>query len=228
MKVAAVIPVAGFGKRFSSKIPKQYQVVAGKPLLAATLDKILTVGVVNQIVVVFAPNYKQEIEKIINMYAGLAGELLYTSGGATRQDSVYNGLQKVDKDTDVVMIHDGVRPLITKRMITESIEMAVRMGACITALPVHDTIKRVQEGVVIETVPREDLWQVQTPQTFRYSLLMDIHEKAKTQKYYGTDDASLAEWLDIPVHVTLGEETNIKITTPADMEYLKFILENKR
>ena len=228
MKIAAVIPVAGFGKRFSSKIPKQYHLIAGQPLIAVTLNTILATKLVNQVVLVHAPVYKQELVKIIQNFTAFSGKLFLTTGGATRQDSVYNGLQQVAADTDIVIVHDGVRPLVSRRIITESIKTAMRYGACITALPVRDTIKRVQNGVVMATIPRENLWQIQTPQTFRYQLLFDIHQKAKAQNFVGTDDASLAEWMGIPVYVIQGEETNIKITTAGDMEFLKFYLENKK
>lgn len=228
MKIAAVIPVAGSGKRFSGKVAKQYQLISGIPLIAVTIDRILSTELVNQVVLVHAPDHRQEIVKSIEKYAGSPVSLLLTTGGETRQESVFNGLQSVAADTDIVMVHDGVRPLISHRMISESIESAVRYGACITALPVSDTIKRVHNGIVTETVARENLWQIQTPQTFRYQILMDMHHKAREQHFTATDDAGLAEWLNITVHVIHGEETNIKITTAADMEFLKFYLEKQK
>jgi 2-C-methyl-D-erythritol 4-phosphate cytidylyltransferase len=226
MRIAAVIPVAGSGKRFSSAIPKQFQPIDGQPLITLTLNRILTTGLVNQLVLVHAPEHKQEFSKIISKMTPGSTELLLTAGGATRQESVYNGLQQVAANTDIVIIHDGVRPLVSERMIREGIKTAARYGACITALPVRDTIKKVRNGLVLNTVPREDLWQIQTPQTFRYPLLMEIHNKAKTEKFCATDDAALAEWFSAPVHVINGEDTNIKITTAADLEFLKFYLEN--
>jgi 2-C-methyl-D-erythritol 4-phosphate cytidylyltransferase len=145
------------------------------------------------------------------------------TGGKERQDSVYNGLQSLADDTDIVLVHDGVRPLVTHKIIRESLRVAERDGACIAAVPVKDTIKRVQNNVVQKTLNRAELWQVQTPQTARYQWLMAAHSAARQQNYYTTDEAALLEWHGYPVSVINGDYNNIKITTPEDLAIARVI-----
>ena len=149
-------------------------------------------------------------------------------GGAHRQDSVFNGLSALSDKTEIVLVHDGVRPLVSPEIITECIRIASDRGACITAVPAKDTIKRVQDGWVQQTIPREQVWQVQTPQGFRYELLYQAHQQARQMNYYATDEAALLEWLGIPVAVIKGEYRNIKITTQEDLVIAKSLLEEKR
>jgi 2-C-methyl-D-erythritol 4-phosphate cytidylyltransferase len=139
-------------------------------------------------------------------------------GGEKRQDSVYNGFCEVAPQTEIVLVHDGVRPFLSHRIIRESVDVAREYGAAITAIPVHDTIKRVDaSGLVSQTVDREGLWRVQTPQVFRYELLQEAFKKANSEKFYGTDEGTLIEHLGKPVKVVEGSEQNIKITRPEDL-----------
>jgi 2-C-methyl-D-erythritol 4-phosphate cytidylyltransferase len=139
-------------------------------------------------------------------------------GGKRRQDSVKNGIDALSKEVEVVVIHDGVRPFVTKAMIEESIHSAIRFGAVVVAMPVKDTIKIAQpDGTILKTLDRESLWQIQTPQTFQAHLIKEAYLKATEDRFIGTDDASLVERLGVKVHILPGSYTNIKITTPEDL-----------
>jgi 2-C-methyl-D-erythritol 4-phosphate cytidylyltransferase len=139
-------------------------------------------------------------------------------GGKRRQDSVKNGIGALSKDVEVVVLHDGVRPFVTKAMIEESIHSAIRFGAVVVAMPVKETIKIAQsDGTVLKTLDRESLWQIQTPQTFQVHLIKEAYRKATEEGFTGTDDASLVERLGVKVHILPGSYTNIKITTTEDL-----------
>jgi 2-C-methyl-D-erythritol 4-phosphate cytidylyltransferase len=134
-----------------------------------------------------------------------------------RQDSVWLALQAVPRDADVIIVHDAVRPLITRRLIDEVVRAVADSGAAICALPITETIKRVRDDVVEATLDRSELWAVQTPQAFRAALLREAHEKARRDGVVGTDDAMLVERLGHPVRVVKGLAENVKITTPDDL-----------
>jgi 2-C-methyl-D-erythritol 4-phosphate cytidylyltransferase len=148
------------------------------------------------------------------------------SGGKERQDSVYKGLLALSKDTDIVLIHDGVRPFISTEKIGKSIEMCKKEKAVILALPVNDTVKRVDEEYVVTTLDREKLWIAQTPQTFEYKLILEAYKKAIEDSFIGTDDSSLVERLGFKVRVLEGESQNIKITTREDLVLAEKIIES--
>jgi 2-C-methyl-D-erythritol 4-phosphate cytidylyltransferase len=217
MRTAAIIPVAGRGKRFASDIPKQFQDLAGKPVICRTLEQILKVPQINTGVVVAAHDEVERIYDLLAVLPGFTQRFRVVAGGRERQDSVYNGLQSLEPDTIMVVVHDGVRPVIAPEIIRHSIAVAAREGGCVAAIPVKDTIKKVADRKITETIPRDDLWQIQTPQTFRYDILMEAHLRAREADYYGTDEASLVEWSGHPVFIIEGSDRNIKITTPGDL-----------
>jgi 2-C-methyl-D-erythritol 4-phosphate cytidylyltransferase len=139
-------------------------------------------------------------------------------GGEERQDSVYLGFINMKKGTDIVLIHDGVRPFINTRLLGEVIQAAQDYGACVSGVPCYDTIKQVDnEGMVQQTLPRHPLWQIHTPQAFNHQILKEALEKAKKEGYYATDEASLVERAGYPVKVVKGSPYNIKITSPSDL-----------
>jgi 2-C-methyl-D-erythritol 4-phosphate cytidylyltransferase len=223
MIVSAIIPVAGKGKRFGGNTPKQYLKVGNQTVIEITLKKFITLSEVNFGVIVVSEADKNTSEKLFDNIDGFEKKFKVVSGGAERQDSVYNGLVAVPPETDIVIVHDGVRPLVSSRLIRNSIKSAVKTGACIAALPVKDTIKRVKKETVLETIPREDLWHIQTPQTFNYKVLMDAHIRAKNADYYCTDESALVEWSGHPVSIIPGELQNIKITTTDDLEFCRYL-----
>jgi len=195
--------------------------------LAHTLKAFEQCDQVDEVIVVVARKDLQVYsEEIIDRYS-FAKVRQVVVGGAHRQESVYKGLRAVEPTTDFVVIHDGVRPFITPEQIAASIEACRAYGAVITAVPVKDTITMVRDGVVLHTPPRETLWAVQTPQTFALSLILNAHEKARSEGVQATDDAALVERLGHPVHILQGSYENIKITTPEDLALAEVLLSQR-
>lgn len=225
MCVSAVIPVAGSGKRFAGTMPKQFLDLGGRPLLAVTLQKILDLDLIGQVIVVCAPDAREQVEKIIAALPGFTEKGMITAGGKERQDSVFNGLSAVQPGTEIVLVHDGVRPLVTPEILRQSILTAKEYGACVAAVPVKDTIKRVHDDQVVETLKRDELWQIQTPQTSRFDWLWQAHLAAREKNYYSTDEAALLEWSGYPVRIIPGDYNNIKITTPEDLMIARLFIE---
>lgn len=222
MNYTVVIVAAGVGKRMQAGINKQLLEVAGKPLVAHTLSAFARDQRCAQVVLVAHDRDRQVMKTLGAQYA--AGKnTVVASGGATRQESVYAGLEACDRQ-GVVLIHDGARPFIDLDGIHRLVACAADSGAVIPALPVTDTVKRVADGRIRETLQRESLWAAQTPQAFRLPLARDIHEKARREGFSGTDDAALAEHFGYDVRVIEGDAQNIKITTPHDLTEAERIL----
>jgi 2-C-methyl-D-erythritol 4-phosphate cytidylyltransferase len=215
MKVGAIIPAAGRGKRIGASIPKQFLEIQGRPLLHHTLTVFASCKLIDYIVLVMPRADVNEVGKDwMNKYK-IVQEVVV--GGEQRQDSVYNGFNSLEKGTDIVVVHDGVRPFTTPQMITATVEAAQQYGAAITAIPVSDTVKQAADGFVKQTVSRDGLWRVQTPQAFQYGLLQQAFKKAQKDSYYGTDEGSLVEYLGERVKIVPGSELNIKITRKEDL-----------
>jgi len=217
MHVSAVIAAGGRGRRMNSSLSKQFLCIKGHPILSYTLNTFETLDKIQEIVLVVGKaDMDYTREQIIKKYRYKKVRLI--EGGQERQDSVYNGLRAVAPQTDIVVIHDAVRPFVKKNMILESIEAAKNYGAVGVAVPVKDTIKVVGENGIIKNTPeRKYLWAIQTPQTFKYDLIVYAHEKARKDGFYGTDDAVLVERLGHDVKIIEGAYENIKITTPEDI-----------
>ena len=199
-----------------SNVPKQYLLLDGKPILHHTLSVLDQCSIVDEIVLVVSEKEVGQAQQQIQDSHPKVTKVV--AGGKERQDSVGNGLQSLDSETDIVVVHDGVRPFVSPDLIRETVETARNFGAAITAIPVSDTIKKVNEkGLVERTVDRSGLWRVQTPQTFQVSLLKEAFERAQVDNYYGTDEGSLIEYLGKEVKVILGSELNIKITQSDDL-----------
>jgi len=215
MKVGAIIPAAGRGKRIGAPVPKQFLEIQGKPLLHHTLTVFASCKLIDYVVLVMPRADVDEIgEDWLNKYA-IVREVVV--GGEQRQDSVYNGFNSLEEGTDIVVVHDGVRPFTTPQMITATVEAAQQHGAAITAIPVSDTVKQAADGVVKQTVSRDGVWRVQTPQAFQCGLLQQAFKKAKKDSYYGTDEGSLVEYVGERVKIVPGSEMNIKINRKEDL-----------
>ena len=221
---SVVIVSAGRGNRMKCDINKQFLKIGGKEVIAHTIEKFYNNKNIGEIIIVVREDEKEFLqENIINKYGYINLKIAF--GGKERQDSVYNGLQEVDKNCSIVLIHDGARPFVTNEIIEQSIECAQKYNCAIVGIPVKDTIKIVNENNdVCNTPDRNTLWSIQTPQVFEYSLIMKAHEKAKDDKYYGTDDSMLIEYLGYNVKVVEGSYDNIKITTPEDLKVAEEIL----
>jgi 2-C-methyl-D-erythritol 4-phosphate cytidylyltransferase len=226
MKVEALIISAGKGHRFIEGKKKQFHLLAEKPILAHTIDKFETCPLIHSILLVVGQEDMDYcLKEIIEKYQYKKISQI-VPGGKRRQDSVRNGIEVLSKDAEIVVIHDGVRPFVTKEMIEDSIRSAIRFGAVVLAMPVKETIKMVQpDGTVLKTLDRESLWQIQTPQTFQVNVIKEAYHKATEDGFAGTDDASLVERLGIKVHILPGSYTNIKITTPEDLILANLFLE---
>jgi 2-C-methyl-D-erythritol 4-phosphate cytidylyltransferase len=205
-------------------VPKQFQALRGKPILHYTLRTFQESGLIDSLTLVVPE--KECVDARADWLGRPPVVKRVVVGGEKRQDSVYNGYQSLPSDTEIVLVHDGVRPFLSKEMIQETIDVAGKFGAAITAIPVHDTLKQVDSsGKVERTVEREGLWRVQTPQAFRYDLLGEAFLKAKSDSFYGTDEAALIEYLGQEVRVVDGSEWNLKITRPEDLVLGESIVE---
>lgn len=225
MKALAVIPAGGQGKRMGMGAPKQYALLGGVPIFLHTLRAFQESVSIDEIVLVVPAEDVSSIRELVQQKASFDKVSAIVPGGRQRQDSVRNGLQASREDHDIVVIHDGVRPFVADALIREAVTAARKEGAVSAGIPVQDTIKRVGErGYVEETLVREGLWQIQTPQAFRRVLIEDAYRKAYHEGFYGTDDTVLVERMGVRVKMIRGAVTNIKITTPEDLVLAEAIL----
>lgn len=222
MKYEIIVLAAGQGKRMKAGRNKQFLTIQNVPLIIHTLQKFEQDPWCSGIVLVVNKKEVAIFEELLTEYPIQKVQSL-TVGGDERQHSVYNGLKSL-KQAQMVLIHDGARPFVQQNTIHELVEKAASDKAAVLAVPVKDTIKRVEQGTVIETVERSSLWAIQTPQAFLFDVVMDAHEKAKTNEYLGTDDASLVEKAGQKVSIVEGNYDNIKLTTPEDLLYAEAIL----
>ena len=213
----AVIVAAGKGRRMGTEISKQFLPLCGKEILAHTVEKFEKAACIRDIILVTGGDALQDVRQMAQEY-GWKKIISVTEGGKERQDSVFLGLQQVPQDTEIVLIHDGVRPFVTEEILERSIAAAKETGGCVAGVPAKDTIKVCDaEGFAIATPDRSTLRQIQTPQTFRRKEILAAYEKAKADGFLGTDDASVAERGVFPVRVIMGSYRNIKITTKEDL-----------
>lgn len=231
MSVAALIVAAGRGSRAGEGIPKQYRPLQGQPVLARTLSAFLSHSGITRTVVVIHPDDRQLYEEAIRTLPAPESTILpCVHGGETRQDSVRNGLEALaNLNPELVLVHDAARPFASPGLIERAIEAARRWNAAVPGTAVTDTIKVIGEhSEVLSTPDRSSLRAVQTPQAFRFSLLLDAHRSAfdSNQRSF-TDDGALAEWAGLPVHVFEGEPGNIKLTHPADFQEAERRLKGK-
>ena len=232
MKVVAIIPAAGMGVRMGAGLPKQFLLIRDMPILAVTIRLFQECRSINSIIVVAPQDEIAHCERDIVERYDFNKVYRVVAGGERRQDSVRMGLDTardiMDGD-DIVVIHDGVRPLLTMEILEKAIEEARSSTAVIVGIPSKDTVKEVDErGNVVKTHIRERVWLIQTPQVFRFRDIYLAHQKALEYDWQGiTDDSMLMERMDIPVKVIMGSEENIKITTPFDLELARFILSQR-
>lgn len=213
---SAIVLSAGIGSRMGLGYNKMLYEIKGLPIVIHTVQKFLTDVNCGQLILVVNPTEMDNMQQLLQEANIQDYRIEIISGGRERQYSVYNGLQKVNRK--VVLVHDGARPFVTQRMIDECYHQALEGKPSIVAVPVKDTIKRVMNGQVIETLNRLEMFAVQTPQAAPTELLKQAHDLAKKHQFLGTDEASLIEkYTTKPVHVVKGDYTNIKLTTPEDL-----------
>lgn len=216
-----IVAAAGIGSRMKNKIEKPFIPINNTPLVIHTLKAIIKTNYADEIILIISPNRKQEWEKLLADF-NITTDIKIQEGGERRQDSVANGFEKVNPKADIVLIHDGARPFIDKTLIANGIEYADIFGVSIPVIPVKSTIKKIdKDGMVKETINREELAAVQTPQCFKYDILKECIAKNNTDV---TDEASLAEIIGFNVKTYQGNNENIKITTSEDILFAEQIL----
>lgn len=218
MKVSAILVAGGSGTRMQSEIPKQYLPLERKPIARYSFDLFIGMPEVAQMIVVCDPLYRQHFSSPKKVDFALPGE--------RRQDSVYNGLQLVASDADLVCIHDAARPLITESLVRRVLDAAALHGAATAGMPLKFTVKETGKGstFVASTPDRSLLWEIQTPQVIRPDWLIKGFFKAEAEGLNVTDDVSLVELLGHPVTIIEGSYANLKITTPEDLAIAKSLL----
>jgi 2-C-methyl-D-erythritol 4-phosphate cytidylyltransferase/2-C-methyl-D-erythritol 2,4-cyclodiphosphate synthase len=222
VKAAAVVVAGGRGVRMGTAVPKQFLPLGSLPLLDRTLHALAACPEIDAIVAALPADLPDAVREA---YGRFPKVWAVVDGGAERQDSVRNGLAALPEGTEVVLVHDGVRPLASPFLLSRTVEAAARLGAVVPVVPVTDTVKEWDAGRgTLVTRDRSALYRVQTPQGFRRSILLDAYRKADASGFRGTDDASLVEAAGYPVHPVPGEERNLKITTPEELRMAEGIL----
>ncbi|MEY3402703.1 MAG: 2-C-methyl-D-erythritol 4-phosphate cytidylyltransferase [Cyanobacteriota bacterium] len=222
-----LIPAAGSGKRMGANRNKLLLQVRSKPLIAWTLLAAEAASSISWIGIVSQPPDWDDFKSIIADLK-LKKTIALIPGGATRQESVYNGLQALPTNAEQVLIHDGARCLVTPNLFDACSDAILHCSGLIAAVPVKDTIKVVDEnGIITSTPDRKQLWAAQTPQGFDVNLLKQCHAQGVRQGWEVTDDAALFEKCGLEVRIVPGEETNLKITTPQDLAIAEFILSHR-
>lgn len=219
-RVSAIIVAAGKGKRFGSS--KQFALLKGKSVLDRCLEKFEANKSVTEVILVLRD------ENLRGKYLGRYHKIAAVArGGERRQDSVLSGLRRIDPEkADIVLVHDGVRPLVGQDLINRVIAAAQEKGAAVPAIPVEETIKLIEKQKVRQTLDREKLFRIQTPQGFTYKILRHALNKAREDNFYGTDEASLVERTGKRVAIVAGEPKNIKITTREDLKIAEALIED--
>ena len=223
--VCAIIVAAGRGRRMQSGTPKQYLPLAGRPVLAHTIDAFSACRKIDRIVVVAARQDFERFEKNVLPAVRDDKPPILVEGGMHRGDSVYRGLEAAGSGTGIAVIHDGVRPLIRSGQIAAVVSEARQAGACILAARAFDTLKQVDDcGSVCATIDRSRIWMAQTPQAFHFQRIWEAHRKARSAGFTATDDAQLLEWMHLPVRIVEGDAFNLKITTARDLQVAEALL----
>jgi 2-C-methyl-D-erythritol 4-phosphate cytidylyltransferase len=227
LKVGAIIAAAGFGRRMKTERPKQLLVLDGTPILVHTIRKFDACATIDYVIVTAPRELVKEVGELVKS-AGFKKKTNVIEGGERRQDSVAMGLRHLEPGTDIVAVHDGVRPFVPVEDIENVVRQAERTGAAILGVPIVDTVKHAERDFVESTLTREHLVLAQTPQVFRTKILKEAFDRAAQDEYYGTDESSLVERLGHPVAIVRGSERNIKITRPSDLTLARAFIEEER
>ena len=234
-KVIAIVPSSGLGRRFGSDANKPFQILGGKPLVVWALEALESVDAIEEIIPVLR---KEDVERGIEVFRSynISKTKRVAAGGKERQDSVYNGLKLIGDKNCIVLIHDGVRPFIEKDLIEKVIKELLKGGkgglksfdGVVLGVPVKDTIKEAESGIIKSTIRRDSLWAIQTPQVFPYKKISAAYKKSIKEGFYSTDDAALMERYGGKIKVIMGSYSNIKITTPDDLIFAEYLISRGR
>lgn len=227
ISVAAVIAAGGTGTRMNTAVPKQFLEIAGKPILLHTIETIASLEEIRQIIVALPEEHLQAATAIVNRQP-INAEVQCVPGGPNRQESVRCGVRHVHPDTDVIMVHDAVRPICDCSVMRRVLDAAWMKGAAIPGLPATETIQRVsRKGRVLATPPRQELFAIQTPQAFHAGILKLALDRAHREGFLGTDESSVVRWAGHPVVVVPGSPDNIKITHPLDLDIAGLLISKR-
>ena len=233
-RITAILPAAGLGTRMGAETPKQFLELGGEPLVIFTLRRLAACSAITDFILATRAEELSFLEdRVARARIGRPARVVH--GGETRQQSVGNALAQVAAETEIVMVHDAVRPFVTVEQLDRLIAEARERGSVILGIPAIDTVKEVKRSSLPEdvaritgTIPRERIVLAQTPQAFRYRILREAFARAEADGVTSSDEASLVERLGQDVYVVLGSERNLKITRPADMDLARFYLEQER
>jgi 2-C-methyl-D-erythritol 4-phosphate cytidylyltransferase len=233
-RIAAILPAAGLGTRMGAATPKQFLELGGEPLVIFTLRRLAACAAITDFILATRGEELTSLEDRVSK-ARLGRPARVVHGGDTRQQSVANALAQVAPDTEIVLVHDAVRPFITPEQVDRLIAEARTRGAAILGIPAIDTVKEVKRAslpqdvaLITSTIPRERIVLAQTPQAFQYAILREAFARAKQDDVTASDEASLVERIGREVFVVLGSERNLKITRPSDMDLARFYLDQER
>ncbi|WP_088070844.1 2-C-methyl-D-erythritol 4-phosphate cytidylyltransferase [Gottfriedia luciferensis] len=227
MQYKVIIPAAGSGSRMGAGFNKLFLKIMNSPIIELTLKVFGEDERCNEIILPIKES-EQHFFHSLNLPSFIQNKITYVKGGSERQESVFNGLVSIKDTESLILVHDGARPFVTNEVIERILVKMNEHEAVICAVPMKDTIKKVIDGVVVETIDRSTLWGIQTPQAFTYKCLMEAHQKAIENGFLGTDDASLVEWNGSKVSVVNGDYNNIKVTTKEDLFFAETIYEQYR
>jgi 2-C-methyl-D-erythritol 4-phosphate cytidylyltransferase len=227
MSVLAIIPAAGLGVRMGGATPKQFLSLEGVPIFVHTLRKFAASEAVDDILLALRPDDMERADADVAR-EHFSESVKLVAGGATRQETVARALAEAPPGTEIVVVHDAVRPFIELEMIQRVVEAARKDGAAILGIPSVDTVKQVERQIILGTIPRERIVLAQTPQAFRYSLIREAFDRAIADGFSGTDESSLVERLGHNVTALMGSDRNIKITKPSDLPLARLYIAQEK
>jgi 2-C-methyl-D-erythritol 4-phosphate cytidylyltransferase len=227
MKVLAIIPAAGTGVRMGGGTPKQFLSLEGVPIFIHTLRKFAASNVIDGIFLALRPEDMDRARKDIDRER-FSKPVRLVAGGASRQETVGRALVEAPATTEMVVVHDAVRPFVELDLIQRVVEAARQHGAAVLGIPSVDTVKQVEQQIIRGTIPRERIVLAQTPQAFRFNLIREAFARAEADGFYGSDESSLVERLDHTVTVLMGSDRNIKITKPSDLPLARLYIAQER
>jgi len=225
--VVAIVVAAGVGKRFGEGTNKPFENLSGKPIFVWALEALEVLPEVGEIIPVIKEEYMEYAVGVLEQ-CHIPKVRRIAPGGKARQDSVFHGLSLVENHEDLVLIHDGVRPLLEPHLVSYALQNFRDCDGVVLGVPVKDTVKAVIGGEVKQTLDRQTLWSIQTPQIFRFETLYNAYEEAKKESFAATDDSALVERYGGRVKVVTGSYENIKITTPGDLVVAEALMRLRR
>lgn len=225
MRVSILLLASGRSERFGGEVPKVWALLEGRTLVEHCLEAFARLTIDHEVVLTYHPEHRRPFLVSLRDRLANAGVRRFVEGGVTRQESMRRALAAADPNRNLVLVHDAARPLLPVEATRRALALAAEVGAAVVAVPAVDTLKRVdRHGMVLETVPRHDVWMAQTPQVVRRELLEEALEQAERSAFQGTDDVSLVEAMGRPVAVVEGSRRNLKVTTEEDLMLARALL----